>query len=139
MERPLGELARALPFDDAQVDAGLPHDALEALRQPVLSARPRGLATGYGRIRIETPALAATVRTAPETVAVSPAVVPILWPANDAPTARSQLRLTIEDVLDNGLPRTFDKPLCEQKCGALFEHVFENYHGEGAGTFATAA
>ena len=54
-------------------------------------------------------------------------------------TARSQLRLTIEDVLDNGLPRTFDKPLYEQKCGALFEHVFENYHGEGAGTYATAA
>ena len=50
---------------------------------------------GYGRIRIETPALAATVRTAPETVAVAPAVVPILWPADDAPTVRV---LTVDNV-----------------------------------------
>lgn len=41
---------------------------------------------GFGRIRIETPVLAPTVRTAPETVAVIPAAIPILWPADDAPT-----------------------------------------------------
>ncbi|MEO8360706.1 MAG: type I restriction endonuclease subunit R, partial [Vicinamibacteria bacterium] len=33
--------------------------------------------------------------------------------------ARSKLKLEIEDVLDNGLPRAYDKPAYEQKCGAL--------------------
>ncbi len=40
-------------------------------------------------------------------------------------SARSQLKLAIEDVLDGGLPRAYGKPLYEQKCSALFEHVFE--------------
>ncbi len=40
-------------------------------------------------------------------------------------SARSQVRMAIEEVLDAGLPRAFDKPLYEQKCTALFEHVFE--------------
>ena len=42
-------------------------------------------------------------------------------------TARSQLRLAIEDVLDPSLPRTYDNPLYEQKVTVLFEHVYENY------------
>jgi type I restriction enzyme, R subunit len=33
--------------------------------------------------------------------------------------ARAQVRLAIEDVLDNGLPRAYDKPLYERKCSAL--------------------
>ena len=52
--------------------------------------------------------------------------------------ARSQLRLAIEDVLDKGLPRAFDKPLYEQKCSALFEHVFESYPERDAGVYAAA-
>ena len=31
-------------------------------------------------------------------------------------SARSQLKLAIEDTLDTGLPRAYDKPLYEQKC-----------------------
>ena len=54
-------------------------------------------------------------------------------------SARSQLKLTIEDTLDTGLPRAFDKPLYEQKCSALFEHVFESYPERDAGTYASAA
>jgi type I restriction enzyme R subunit len=46
-------------------------------------------------------------------------------------TARSQLKLTIEDTLDTGLPRAYDKPLYEQKCSALFEHVYERYPEPG--------
>jgi type I restriction enzyme R subunit len=42
-------------------------------------------------------------------------------------SARSQVKLAIEDVLDTGLPRIYDKPLYEQKCSAVFEHVFESY------------
>jgi len=52
--------------------------------------------------------------------------------------ARSQLQLAIQDVLDAGLPRAYDKPLYEQKCSALFEHVFESYPERDAGVYAMA-
>jgi type I restriction enzyme R subunit len=52
------------------------------------------------------------------------------------PSARSQLRLTIEDVLDGGLPRAFDKPLYQQKCSAVFEHVFESYPERNTGVYS---
>ena len=42
-------------------------------------------------------------------------------------TARSQLKLTIEDMLDNGLPRAYTPELYNQKCSAVFEHVYESY------------
>ena len=51
-------------------------------------------------------------------------------------SARSQLKLTIEDVLDTGLPRAYDKPLYEQKCAALFEHMYESYPERDAGVYA---
>lgn len=53
-------------------------------------------------------------------------------------TARSQLKLAIEDMLDTGLPSAYDKPLYEQKCSALFEHVFESYPERDAGVYAMA-
>jgi type I restriction enzyme R subunit len=52
--------------------------------------------------------------------------------------ARSQLRLAIEDVLDTGLPRAYDKPLYEQKCSALFEHIYESYPERDTGIYAAA-
>ncbi len=54
-------------------------------------------------------------------------------------SARSQLRLAIEDVLDGRLPKTYTPDLYHQKCSAVFEHVFESYYGEGAGVFADEA
>ena len=51
-------------------------------------------------------------------------------------TARSQLKLTIEDVLDTGLPRTYTPDLYRQKCSALFEHVYESYPERDAGVYA---
>jgi type I restriction enzyme R subunit len=52
-------------------------------------------------------------------------------------TARSQLKLTIEDVLDT-LPEAHDRPLYAQKCSALFEHIFGSYPERDAGVYATA-
>ena len=51
-------------------------------------------------------------------------------------SARSQLKLTIEDVLDTGLPRAYDKPLYVQKCSALFEHVYESYPERDASVYS---
>jgi type I restriction enzyme R subunit len=53
--------------------------------------------------------------------------------------ARSQLKLTIEDTLDTGLPRAYGKPLYDQKCSALFEHVFKSYPERDAGVYAAAS
>jgi len=41
--------------------------------------------------------------------------------------ARSRLRLAIEEELDNGLPRAYTKDAYQQKCIAIFEHVYEHY------------
>lgn len=30
-------------------------------------------------------------------------------------------------MLDTGLPRAYDKTLYEQKCSAIFEHIYESY------------
>jgi len=51
-------------------------------------------------------------------------------------TARSQLRLAIEDLLDLGLPRAYTPELYRQKCSAVFEHVFERYPERNAGVYA---
>jgi type I restriction enzyme R subunit len=51
-------------------------------------------------------------------------------------TARSQLKLTIEDTLDSGLPRVYTPEIYQQKCSAVFEHVFESYPEKGLGIYA---
>ena len=53
-------------------------------------------------------------------------------------SARSQLRLAIEDELDARLPRAYDPPLYQAKCSAVFEHVYEAYPEHGRGIFAEA-
>ena len=53
-------------------------------------------------------------------------------------SARSQLKLAIEDVLDT-LPAAYDRPLYAQKCSALFEHVYESYPERDAGIYSVAA
>jgi type I restriction enzyme, R subunit len=50
--------------------------------------------------------------------------------------ARSQLKLTIEDTLDTGLPRAYTPELYNEKCSALFEHVYESYPERNAGVYA---
>jgi type I restriction enzyme, R subunit len=44
--------------------------------------------------------------------------------------ARAQIRLAIEDSLDDGLPRSYSPELYKQKCSAVFEHVFETFGGD---------
>ena len=51
-------------------------------------------------------------------------------------TARSQLKLTIEDTLDTSLPRAYTPELYNQKCSAVFEHMYESYPERNAGVYA---
>lgn len=39
--------------------------------------------------------------------------------------ARARVRLAIEDILDQGLPRAYAPELYKQKCSVVFEHVYE--------------
>jgi type I restriction enzyme R subunit len=51
-------------------------------------------------------------------------------------SARSQLKIAIEDVLDSGLPRAYTPELYQQKCSSLFEHVYESYPERDAGVYS---
>lgn len=44
---------------------------------------------------------------------------------------RADVFVTIEKALDAGLPPTFNKDVYETKCQSVFDHVYENYHGDG--------
>ncbi len=53
-------------------------------------------------------------------------------------SARAQIRLAIEDTLDEGLPRRYTKEIYNTKCEVLFEHVYESYRGDGGSVYAEA-
>jgi len=50
--------------------------------------------------------------------------------------ARARVRLAIEDALDGGLPHAYTAEMFKSKCAAVFEHLYENYQGEGASTYS---
>ena len=50
--------------------------------------------------------------------------------------ARAQLKLAIEDALDSGLPRAYTPERYQQKCAAVFEHVYESYPERDTGVYA---
>ncbi len=54
-------------------------------------------------------------------------------------TARSQLKLAIEDMLDTGLPRAYTRELYQQKCSAVFEHIYESYPELEASVYSKAS
>lgn len=49
---------------------------------------------------------------------------------------RAAVLYTIQKVLDDGLPRMYTPDLYEQKCGILYQHVFDSYQGLGKGVYA---
>ena len=53
--------------------------------------------------------------------------------------ARSRLKLSIEDVLDKGLPRVYSPELYKQKCTVVFQHFYENYSDKDASVYAAAS
>ena len=50
-------------------------------------------------------------------------------------SARSQVKLAIEEVLDQGLPRAYSPDLYQQKCSAVFEHFYETYGDRGVSIY----
>jgi type I restriction enzyme R subunit len=52
--------------------------------------------------------------------------------------ARAEVRVTIEKMLDHGLPRAYTSELFEQKTTAVFQHVYDAYYGAGRSVYAAA-
>ena len=52
--------------------------------------------------------------------------------------ARAEVRVTIEKLLDQGLPRVYTPLLFEQKTTAVFQHVYDAYYGAGRSVYAAA-
>lgn len=52
--------------------------------------------------------------------------------------SRAQVRLSIEEILDK-LPAAYSTELYEQKCGTVFQHVYDSYYGAARGIYATGA
>lgn len=52
--------------------------------------------------------------------------------------SRALVKLCIEDTLDQ-LPRAYTKELYQQKCEALYHHIFESYYGSGQSIYAQVA
>lgn len=53
-------------------------------------------------------------------------------------SARSALRLAIEDALDDGLPEAYSPELYRQKCSTVFEHIYESYPERDAGIYVAS-
>lgn len=52
--------------------------------------------------------------------------------------ARAAVQHSIEVALDS-LPRNYDARLYQQKCGDVYQHVYESYYGEGRSVYQPAA
>jgi type I restriction enzyme R subunit len=50
--------------------------------------------------------------------------------------SRAAVKISIEDVLDEGLPESFTAELFQQKVKAVYHHVFDSYYGGGRGIYA---
>ncbi|MHB0935102.1 MAG: type I restriction endonuclease subunit R [Armatimonadota bacterium] len=45
--------------------------------------------------------------------------------------ARAQVLVTVQDVLDRGLPRRYTPEVYQQKCDVVYQHIYEAYYGQG--------
>ncbi len=53
--------------------------------------------------------------------------------------ARAEVRVTIEKVLDLGLPRAYTPELFGEKTSVVFQHVYDAYYGAGRSLYAATA
>ena len=52
---------------------------------------------------------------------------------------RAQTELTVQTILDEGLPETYTQELFEKKWKAVYQHVHESYYGEGRNIYTETA
>jgi type I restriction enzyme, R subunit len=52
---------------------------------------------------------------------------------------RAQVKVTIETLLDSGLPEIYDAALYEKKTTAVYQHIYDNYFGAGKSVYSEVA
>jgi type I restriction enzyme R subunit len=52
---------------------------------------------------------------------------------------RADVRVTIEKLLDRGLPERYTPELFRGKAEMIFQHIFDSYYGEGKSVYGTAS
>lgn len=50
--------------------------------------------------------------------------------------SRAQVCLTIEDILDKGLPKIYTPELYSKKCDVIYQHIYESYYGADKSIYA---
>jgi len=53
--------------------------------------------------------------------------------------ARAEVLYTIEKVLDDDLPRSFSTDLYRKKCELVYQHIYDNYYGDGRSVYDVAS
>lgn len=53
--------------------------------------------------------------------------------------ARAEVLYTIEKVLDDDLPRSFSTDLYRKKCELVYQHIYDNYYGDGHSIYEIAS
>lgn len=48
---------------------------------------------------------------------------------------RASVLLTIQEILDKNLPSSYSPQLYQEKCDRVYEHIYENYYGDGKGIY----
>jgi len=59
------------------------------------------------------------------------------WRKHQQP--RAAVRVTIEEILGEGLPQCYTQELYEQKCDLVYQHIYDSYFGSGQSVYAPAA
>ena len=52
--------------------------------------------------------------------------------------SRAAVRLTIDEILDE-LPECYEPNIYDQKCEAVYQHIYESYYGDGNSIYGVAA
>ena len=52
---------------------------------------------------------------------------------------RADVVLTIQNILDEGLPRNYTPEVYQQKCDLVYQHVYDAYYGMGGSVYAAGA
>ena len=53
--------------------------------------------------------------------------------------SRADVKLTVEEILDDGLPECYTEPIFHQKCEIIYQHVYGSYYGQGSSIYSIAA
>ena len=52
--------------------------------------------------------------------------------------SRAAVKLSVQKILDE-LPECYSREVYDQKCEAVYQHIFESYYGNGNSVYSVAA